>query len=98
MDCEGSNLDPKFSGLRNGKVATYLPLASLVVVWRKLLSQQESDSFNLLVGMFSTSQNLVRSFSKPLSLALVIWVVKADTRFWLDVLATWPVSTHLKIV
>jgi len=48
--------------------------------------------------MFSTSQNLVRRFSQPLSLVSVIWVVKADTRFWLDVLATGPESTQPKIV
>jgi len=48
--------------------------------------------------MFFTSQNLVRSFSKPLSLVSVIWVVKADTRFWLDVLANGSVSTQPKIV
>ncbi|XP_070075741.1 uncharacterized protein [Drosophila takahashii] len=47
-----------FSGSRKGRLTTYLPVSSFVVVRRKLFSQITSDSFATFTGRSSTSQNL----------------------------------------
>jgi len=96
-DLEWPRADFTFSGSRNGRHTTYLPLSSLVVVRWQFSSQVKSEDFVTFTGRSSTSQNLVRSLSRDVSTVWEIRVEKTEIWFSLGV-GTGPVRIHPKMV